>query len=128
MSTDFQLKARTRSRSIWFASLALAAAIAGAFLVSDCGGRRNNNESAATGSATPAVGSTTPAEPVLAATTVTAVAATSPLPTPLYGVTIDDISELSSIIDSLQRLARKPTARIVFDETMGPSYLSLIHI
>ena len=34
----------------------------------------------------------------------------------LYGVTIDDISSLNTIVSSLSNLCRKPTARIVFDE------------
>lgn len=36
--------------------------------------------------------------------------------TRLYGVTVDDISKLSAITTSLQKLCRKPTTRIVFDE------------
>ncbi len=34
----------------------------------------------------------------------------------VYGVTIDAISNLSSIVTSLSRLCKKPTTRIVFDE------------
>lgn len=34
----------------------------------------------------------------------------------IYGVTITSIDKLSDIIESLQRLKKKPTARIVFDE------------
>ncbi|WP_394821517.1 hypothetical protein [Pendulispora albinea] len=34
----------------------------------------------------------------------------------LYGVTVDDVSGISAITDSLARLAHKPTTRIVFDE------------
>ena len=34
----------------------------------------------------------------------------------VYGVTIDDISSLSTIVTSLSGLCKKPTTRIVFDE------------
>lgn len=34
----------------------------------------------------------------------------------LYGVTVDDVSNLNAITTSLSRLVRKPTTRIVFDE------------
>ena len=36
--------------------------------------------------------------------------------TPVYGVTVDDISNLSAITKSLSALPRMPTTRIVFDE------------
>ncbi|HAZ14543.1 MAG: hypothetical protein A2X86_15540 [Bdellovibrionales bacterium GWA2_49_15] len=39
-----------------------------------------------------------------------------PLPDPLYGVTIDRTDKLSKILDSLRRLSKRPTTRIVFDE------------
>ena len=39
-----------------------------------------------------------------------------PIPMPMYGVTVDDVSKLKSITDSLSRLSRTPTTRIVFDE------------
>lgn len=45
-----------------------------------------------------------------------------PLPAPLRGVTVDDISNLSGIVDALGSLPRKPTVRIVFDETQAPAY------
>ena len=35
---------------------------------------------------------------------------------PMYGVTVDDVSKLKTITDSLSRLSRTPTTRIVFDE------------
>ncbi|MDB5869473.1 MAG: putative transrane protein [Polaromonas sp.] len=64
-----------------------------------------------------------------AATTTTAAPATSTstasgrvVPTPLYGVTVDDVSGLDSITQSLSRLAKKPTTRIVFDEFVDPGY------
>ncbi|MBI5532557.1 MAG: hypothetical protein HY898_07570 [Deltaproteobacteria bacterium] len=34
----------------------------------------------------------------------------------VYGVTIDDVSGMADILDSLQKLSHKPTARVVFDE------------
>jgi hypothetical protein len=40
----------------------------------------------------------------------------------VFGVTIDDISNASAIKDSLASLARRPFARIVFDEYVQPSY------
>jgi hypothetical protein len=44
------------------------------------------------------------------------------LPTPLYGVTIDDADDLDSITASLQALSRLPTTRIVFDPQAAASY------
>lgn len=44
------------------------------------------------------------------------------VPTPLYGVTVDDISRLPDITQSLGSLSKKPTTRIVFDENVDPSY------
>src|SRR4051794_21869113 len=40
---------------------------------------------------------------------------------PIWGVTIDDVSSLSSITTSLSKLSHKPTARIVFDEFVPAS-------
>jgi hypothetical protein len=45
-----------------------------------------------------------------------------PLPSPLYGVTTDDISNLTDIVAALGALPHKPTTRIVFDEGQSPSY------
>jgi len=44
------------------------------------------------------------------------------VPTPLYGVTVDDISGLSGITQSLGKLSKMPTTRIVFDENVAPDY------
>ena len=38
------------------------------------------------------------------------------VPMPLYGVTVDDVDDLPAITESLSRLSRMPTTRIVFDE------------
>jgi len=38
------------------------------------------------------------------------------VPMPMYGVTVDDVSSLAAITESLSRLSRMPTTRIVFDE------------
>ena len=38
------------------------------------------------------------------------------VPSPIYGVTVDRVSELPDIVQSLSKLCRKPTVRIVFDE------------
>jgi hypothetical protein len=103
----------------WLTLVALIGA--SAILISNCGGSRNNNSNNGNSQAAGAAQNNGPAlAQVGPASIATNVAAA--LPTPLYGVTIDDISELPSIIESLRRLARKPTARIVFDETVGPAY------
>ena len=121
MNSNTRLQADSRRRATWITALALAAALVAGLLVTDCGGRNNSNHSpAASSTISPRASNNT--EPALTAQTLTASAVTSPIPTPLYGVTVDDISELPAIIESLQRLARKPTARIVFDETVGPAY------
>ena len=41
---------------------------------------------------------------------------------PVYGVTIDDVSKVSSELNALQQMAHKPTARIVFDTGEPASY------
>lgn len=50
----------------------------------------------------------------------------SPSPTPasnqVYGLTIDQIGNLNSIVTSLKSLSQKPTTRIVFDENVAASY------
>jgi hypothetical protein len=43
-------------------------------------------------------------------------------PARLYGVTVDDISGLANITESLVALPHKPTTRIVFDESQSPAY------
>ncbi len=43
-------------------------------------------------------------------------------PERVYGVTVDDIAPLASIVESLSKLPHKATARIVFDEGQPPSY------
>lgn len=57
-----------------------------------------------------------------ATTASTSIASGRIVPTPLYGVTMDDISGLSYITTALSKLAKMPTTRIVFDETVAPSY------
>ena len=44
------------------------------------------------------------------------------MPSSLFGVTVDSVIELSDVVQSLDSLSNKPTARIVFDEFMPPSY------
>jgi hypothetical protein len=121
MDSNIRLKAAAHRRAMWVTALVFTTAIATGLLVTDCGGRSNNNH--ANGASTSSAGQagSNGNEPLLAAQAVTA-AALTPVPTPIYGVTVDDISELPAIIESLQRLSRKPTARIVFDETVGPAY------
>lgn len=120
MNAQGKLFARQRRRLAWLTTLAIAAVIGAGLVVSDCGGR-NNGGGDTSGNAGQSNG-TNANTPALAAQTFSTAATSAPLPVPLYGVTIDDISDLPTIVESLQRLARKPTARIVFDETMGPSY------
>lgn len=45
-----------------------------------------------------------------------------PVPTPLHGLTLDDVGNLPAIVKSLSSLQKKPTARVVFDEEVDPSY------
>lgn len=45
----------------------------------------------------------------------------STLPTPIYGVTIDNTSNISSTVMALSKLSKKPTVRIVFDSGMHPA-------
>jgi hypothetical protein len=42
----------------------------------------------------------------------------------VYGVTIDQVSDVAGIVDSLSKLAFKPTARIVFDEGANAAFYS----
>jgi hypothetical protein len=44
------------------------------------------------------------------------------IPAPLYGVTLDDISNINGEVSSLQQLGVMPTARVVFDASEKPSY------
>jgi hypothetical protein len=45
-----------------------------------------------------------------------------PLPDPLYGVTLDDVSNLPSIVAALHGLGHMPTTRVVFDADRAPAY------
>lgn len=45
-----------------------------------------------------------------------------PLPTPLYGVTLDDIGNLPLIVQALRRLPHRPTTRIYFDTHQPAAY------
>lgn len=48
--------------------------------------------------------------------------------TKVYGVTIDAVSKLSSIVTSLSKLCKKPTTRIVFDEWVpATDYLNAVN-
>jgi hypothetical protein len=44
-----------------------------------------------------------------------------PLPGRFYGVTIDEVTNLSQIVTSLRHLPRRPVARIAFDPGIGPA-------
>jgi hypothetical protein len=115
-----------RLRSAWLTVSVATIAVATALFVSDCGGSRNHNNnsnSTSNSTATTAAAQNGVPGPIAQRDSQLASATlASALPVPLYGVTIDDISGLPSIIEALRRLARKPTARIVFDETVGPAY------
>src|SRR5262245_58857473 len=39
----------------------------------------------------------------------------------IWGVTIDDVSNLTAIVDALQKLPARPTARVVFDKGVAPA-------
>jgi hypothetical protein len=43
------------------------------------------------------------------------------VPDPLYGVTVDNVANISGIVDSLAHLSHMPTTRIVFDYGQPPS-------
>jgi len=43
------------------------------------------------------------------------------IPSPIYGVTVDNITNLSAITTSLSKLSKKMTVRIVFDPGMHPA-------
>lgn len=50
-----------------------------------------------------------------------------PIPSPILGITLDDVSNLPAILQSLQSLARKPTVRIVLDEGVSAQdYLAAV--
>jgi hypothetical protein len=120
MDIHEQAGERARRRAFWTTIAITALAIAGVLLIGNCGGSGNNHSNNANSNNATASSNNLAANSNNAPLGAASVA--SPLPVPLYGVTIDDISELSSIIESLRRMARKPTARIVFDETVGPAY------
>jgi hypothetical protein len=123
MDFDKKLLDTGRRRALLLTTLGIASAVGASLLVTDCGGRGNNSNGAVSGATGNAGrGAANGSEPVLVAQTGSVTSTSTALPVPLYGVTIDDISQLSAIIESLQKLARKPTARIVFDETVGPAY------
>jgi hypothetical protein len=44
------------------------------------------------------------------------------VPSPVYGVTLDDVSNPSGEVNSLNKMVHVPTARIVFDAGENPSY------
>lgn len=49
-----------------------------------------------------------------------------PIPVPLFGVTVDSITNLSQIVDSLHSLSHKPTTRIVFDKVSASHYVKAV--
>ena len=47
--------------------------------------------------------------------------ATSGVPSPIYGVTVDNTSGITNTVTALSKLSKKPTVRIVFDPGMHPA-------
>ncbi|HMN20065.1 MAG TPA: hypothetical protein PKA16_01600 [Ottowia sp.] len=92
---------QTRSLRLFQASL-----LGIGLLLSACGGGGTGAASLST--VPPSAGGGASARPP--------VASGRQVPAPLHGVTVDDVSGLSSITESLSRLSRTPTTRIVFDE------------
>jgi len=58
----------------------------------------------------------------LTQTTPPSATPTRPLPNPLYGLTVDDISNIADIIASASQLPKMPTIRIYFDVHESASY------
>lgn len=52
---------------------------------------------------------------------VTSQVATGNVPSPIYGVTIDNTSGVANTVTALSKLSKKPTVRIVFDPGMHPA-------
>ena len=71
---------------------------------------------------TPTATAPTATATTIPSTTPTSTASGRTVPTPLHGVTVDDVSSLTNITQSLSKLAKMPTTRIVFDENVAPSY------
>jgi hypothetical protein len=44
------------------------------------------------------------------------------LPSPIYGVTLDNVSKLADVTNSLRRVAQVPTVRVVFDAGVKPTH------
>lgn len=44
------------------------------------------------------------------------------LPDPLYGVTVDDVANVTNIVNSSKQLSHMPITRVVFDEGVAASY------
>ena len=61
-------------------------------------------------------------QPRAVATPASREASSRPLGTPLYGLTVDDIGNLSQIVDVLRRLPHRPTTRIYFDTHESAGY------
>lgn len=104
------------------------AVTAPALLVISCGGSSDTGTTstgATTAAATSqiAAASGNPMATTTAALTVSNRARPSlPIPSPMVGVTIDNIGNLSAILTSLKSISIVPTTRIVFDEFMPATY------
>ncbi len=66
----------------------------------------------------------TPSAPATAPSPAVAPASGRALPSPLYGVTVDSIGNLSTIVTGVQRLPEVPTTRIYFDVKEPARYYS----
>lgn len=94
----------------------LLSALSASIMLSACGGSEDSASSNSS-STTPGV------ETKLAATTVYSRARPAlPIPTPMNGVTLDSIGNLSAVVTSLKSISKVPTTRIVFDEFVAASY------
>jgi hypothetical protein len=44
------------------------------------------------------------------------------IPSPVYGITLDDVSNVSAEVKALSQLVKTPTVRVVFDKGVSASY------
>lgn len=91
-------------------------ALSAVVMLSACGG---SGDTSSSGTAS----IPTATETKLAATTVYSRPRPAlPIPTPMTGVTLDSIGNLSAAVTSLKSISKVPTTRIVFDEFVAASY------
>jgi len=110
-----------------FAAARLAAIAVFVACASGCGGPQITGATHATtrppsSTTSPSPASPSPASPSQALLGGTAPKAARALPRTLYGVTVDDVSNLSDIVASAQHLPQMPVTRVYFDVTLPVSY------